>query len=78
MGNQQRTGGEKAIGDVSVKGHHLSSGGGGGDRQVAEKALTFLNHIITDICSVFMDVAPERVIFDIILTMRSSTRVSIS
>lgn len=74
MGNQQRTGGEKAIGDVSVKGHHLSSGGG----QVPEKALTFLNHIITDICSVFMDVAPERVIFDIILSMRSSTRVSIS
>lgn len=34
------TGGEKAIGDVAVKGHHLSSGLGR-DMQVPEKAVTF-------------------------------------
>lgn len=56
-GDWQITGGEKAIGDVSVKGHHLSSGGR--DGQVPEKALTFLNHNFMGSCSVFTDVAPE-------------------
>lgn len=69
------TGGEKAIGDISVKGRHLSSAAETWKCQ--KKQWHFWITLLWPVVQ-FLRMLLQRVIFDIILTIHSSTRVSIS